>query len=42
MDEINSYAKLAEGVEDMTAKKADLGIDGVFAATSLKTGDDWR
>ena len=42
MDEINSYAKLAEVVEDMTAKKADLGIDGVFAATSLKTGDDWR
>jgi len=42
MDEINNYAKLAEVVEDMTAKKADLGIDGVFASTSLKTGDDWR
>ena len=42
MDEINNYAKLAEVVEDMTAKKADLGIDGVFASTSLKSGDDWR
>ena len=42
MDEINNYAKLAEVVEDMTAKKEELGIDGVFASTSLKTGDDWR
>ncbi len=42
MDEINSFAKLKEVVEDMTAKKADLGIDGVFASTSLKSGDDWR
>ena len=40
--EINNYAKLAEVVEDMTAKKEELGIDGVFASTSLKTGDDWR
>ncbi len=43
MDEINSYDKLKEVVEDMTAKKKDLGIDGVFASTSLKnrvrTGD---
>jgi raffinose/stachyose/melibiose transport system substrate-binding protein len=42
MDEINTFAKLKEVVEDMTAKKADLGIDGVFASTSLKSGDDWR
>lgn len=26
----------------MTAKKADLGIEGVFGSTSLKQGDDWR
>lgn len=42
MDEINTFAKLKEVVEDMTAKKDDLGIDGVFASTSLKSGDDWR
>jgi len=42
MDEINSFAKLKEVVEDMTAKKAELGIEGVFGSTSLKSGDDWR
>ncbi len=42
MDEVNNFAKLKEVVEDMTAKKAELGIDGVFGSTSLKTGDDWR
>lgn len=42
VDEINSYDKLKEVVEDMTAKKKDLGIEGVFASTSLKTGEDWR
>jgi len=42
VDEINSFDKLSAVVEDMTAKKADLGIDGVFGSTSLKTGDDWR
>ena len=26
----------------MTAKKDLLGIDGVFACTSLKPGEDWR
>ena len=41
MDEVNNFAKLKEVVEDMTAKKAELGIDGVFGSTSLKTGDDW-
>ncbi len=29
-------------VEDMTAKKAQLGIKGVFSSTSLKPGEDWR
>lgn len=42
MDEINNFAKLKEVVEDMQARKADLGIDGVFASTSLKAGEDWR
>lgn len=42
MDEINSYDKLKEVVEDMTKKKKDLGIDGVFASTSLQPGEDWR
>lgn len=41
-DEINSYDKLKEVVEDMTAKKDKLGIEGVFASTSLKPGEDWR
>ncbi len=42
IDEINNYAKLKEVVEDMTAKKDDLGIEGVFASTSLLPGEDWR
>lgn len=42
MSEINNFAKLKEVAEDMQAKKADLGIDGVFASTSLATGEDWR
>ncbi|OKL47400.1 ABC transporter substrate-binding protein [Boudabousia marimammalium] len=42
MDEIKDFAKLKEVVEDMQAHKADLGIDGVFAATSLASGEDWR
>jgi raffinose/stachyose/melibiose transport system substrate-binding protein len=42
MDEINNFAKLKEVVEDMTAKKDQLGIKGVFSSTSLKPGEDWR
>ena len=42
VDEINSFAKLKEVVEDMQAKKAELGIDGVFASTSLLPGHEWR
>ena len=41
-DEINNFATLKAVVEDMTAKKDDLGIQGVFASTSLATGEDWR
>lgn len=42
MDEINNFAKLKEVAEDMQAKKDTLGIDGVFASTSLAKGEDWR
>lgn len=42
MDEINKYDKLKEVVEDMQTKKDKLGIDGVFASTSLTPGEDWR
>lgn len=41
-EEINSFDKLKAVVEDMTAKKDQLGIEGVFASTSLKPGEDWR
>ena len=42
MDEVNNFATLKAVVEDMTAKKAELGIEGVFSSTSLKPGEDWR
>ena len=42
MDEINNFAKLKELAEDMQANKEKLGIKGVFAATSMKPGEDWR
>ena len=42
MDDIKSFSALSELVTDMSAKKSALGIDGVFAATSLKSGEDWR
>lgn len=42
MAEINNFAVLKEVVEDMTARKDELGIDGVFASTSFAPGEDWR
>lgn len=42
MDEINNYQNLKELVEDMQNHADDLGIDGVFASTSFKSGEDWR
>ena len=42
MDEVNNFAKLSAVVEDMQRNKDALGIDGVFASTSLKQGEDWR
>lgn len=41
-EEITSFAALKAVVEDMQARRAELGIQGVFASTSLKTGEDWR
>lgn len=42
INDINSFDKLKEVVEDMQAKKDALGLDGVFASTSLKAGEEWR
>ncbi len=42
IEEITSFAKLKEVVEDMQAKKDQLGIKGVFASTSMSPGNDWR
>lgn len=41
-DEITNFKALKAVVEDMQKNKDKLGIDGVFAATSLKAGEDWR
>lgn len=42
MDEINNFDTLKEVTDDMQARKDELGIDGVFASTSLATGEEWR
>ena len=42
MDEINNFDTLSKVVEDMTANKDALGIEGVFASTSLGAGEQWR
>lgn len=42
MSEIKNFADLKAVVEDMTANKQKLGIEGVFASTSLYSGEDWR
>ncbi len=41
-DEIDSFSQLKTVVEDMTAHKGELGIQGVFGSTSLSSGEDWR
>lgn len=41
-EQIDSFDKLKEVVEDMTANLKSLGIEGVFASTSLASGEDWR
>lgn len=42
IEEINNFDTLKAVVEDMTAKKDQLGIQGVFASTSLAAGEQWR
>ena len=42
MDDVDSFSELKAVVEDMQKRKAELNIDGVFASTSLKSGEDWR
>ena len=42
MDEVRSFAALKSVADDMQKHKTELGIEGVFAATSLKSGEDWR
>ncbi len=41
-EQITNFDTLKAVVEDMTAKKETLGIGGVFASTSLSSGEDWR
>lgn len=42
MDQVNNFDTLSKVVEDMTANKDALGIEGVFASTSLGAGEQWR
>lgn len=42
MEDIKSFEALSLLVRDMTQHKDALGIRGVFASTSLKSGEDWR
>lgn len=42
MDQIKSFDALKKLAEDMSANKEKLGIEGVFASTSLSSGEDWR
>ncbi len=42
MDDVKNYETLKSLVEDMQKNAEKLGIKGVFASTSLKTGEDWR
>lgn len=42
IDQIDSFPELKTVVEDMTAHRSELGIEGVFGSTSLSSGEDWR
>lgn len=42
LGQISSFTKLKEVTDDMQLRKDELGIQGVFASTSLKPGEDWR
>lgn len=41
-EEITNFRLLKEVAEDMTKHKQELGIDGVFASTSMAGGEQWR
>lgn len=41
-DDIRSFETLNAVVTDMTKHKKELGIDGVFASTSMGSGEQWR
>jgi len=41
-EEIKDFDTLKAVVEDMTAKKEVLGIEGAFSSTSFAPGEDWR
>ncbi|HZJ88749.1 MAG TPA: ABC transporter substrate-binding protein [Sphaerochaeta sp.] len=41
-DEITNFALLKAVVEDMQRNRGALGIQGVFASTSMAAGNDWR
>ena len=42
VSEITNFETFKSVVEDMTKNKKTLGIEGVFASTSLASGEDWR
>ncbi|MDD6479521.1 MAG: ABC transporter substrate-binding protein, partial [Oscillospiraceae bacterium] len=42
VSEITNFDTFKAVVEDMTKNKKVLGIEGVFASTSLASGEDWR
>ncbi len=42
VSEITNFDTFKAVVEDMTKNKKALGIEGVFASTSLASGEDWR
>ena len=42
IDDINNFDKLKAVAEDMQANKDKLGIEGVFASTSMASGNAWR
>ncbi len=42
IEEINTFDTLKAVAEDMQSKKDELGINGVFASTSLLPGEEWR
>lgn len=42
IEDINNFKTLKAVAEDMTELKSKLGIEGVFASTSMSGGESWR